>query len=179
MAQKVTFTLSENIVSNATSGVLVGDFNNWNPEQGVELKKQKDGSMKTTLALEAGKTYQYRYLLNDGRWVNDSNADAYAYAHEFFIDNCVITVPEEVTKPTKAIKAKSEVVTPVVEVLAKPVAKKVVTVKKVIAPATPIVEENKVIKAKKEVVAPPVIEEAAVKTKKVATSVTKTVKAKK
>ena len=137
MAQKVTFTLSENIVSNATSGVLVGDFNNWNPEQGVELKKQKDGSMKTTLALEAGKTYQYRYLLNDGRWVNDGNADSYVYAHEFFIDNCAITVAEEVVK--KAPKGKKEVA--VAEVI-----------------AAPIVVEIAPVKAKKESVAEVVTE---------------------
>ena len=125
MTQKVTFTLSENIVSNATSGVLVGDFNSWNPAQGVELKKQKDGSMKTTLALETGKTYQYRYLLNDGRWVNDSNADTYVYAHEFFIDNCVITVAEEVVIKTQ--KAKKQIA--VQEVIAAPIAVETTPVK--------------------------------------------------
>ena len=169
MAQKIKFTLSADIVYNATSGILLGDFNNWDLDNGIELKKQKDGSLETTISLEAGKTYQYRYLLNDGRWVNDGNADAYAYAHEFFIDNCVITVPEEAAKHTKTIKSKTEIATPVVEVPAKPVAKKVAAAKKVIEPTTPVVEAKKEIKAKKEVAAPVVLETAPAKVKKTTT----------
>ena len=150
MAQKITFTLSADIVYNATSGILLGDFNNWDLDNGIELKKQKDGSLKTTISLEAGKTYQYRYLLNDGRWVNDGNADAYAYAHEFFIDNCVITVPEEAEKPTTAKKVATPVVAEAPPVIAKKVKKaKNETVAEVVAP---VVVAKKAIKDKKEAV---------------------------
>ncbi len=142
MAQKITFTLSADIVYNATSGILLGDFNNWDLDNGIELKKQKDGSLKTTVSLEAGKTYQYRYLLNDGRWVNDGNADAYAYAHEFFIDNCVITVPDEAEKPAKAKKTAAPVVV-----------------------EAPVVANKKEIKPKKEVAAPVVVEKKVTKAK--------------
>ncbi|MBC7650404.1 MAG: isoamylase early set domain-containing protein, partial [Deinococcales bacterium] len=92
MAQKITFTVAAEIVQNATSGILLGDFNNWNVEQGITLKQEKDGSLKTTVALNSG-TYQYRYFLSDGRWVNDTNADKYTHSEGFFVDNCVITVP--------------------------------------------------------------------------------------
>jgi predicted flap endonuclease-1-like 5' DNA nuclease len=88
MKTKVTFTLSAEIVGDATGGVIVGEFNDWNQAQGVALKKSKDGLMKATVQLEAGQTYQYRYLLDDGRWVNDDNAPN---QH----DNCVLTVPVE------------------------------------------------------------------------------------
>lgn len=88
MKTKVTFTLSAEIVGDATGGLLLGEFNDWNQSQGISLKKQKDGSLKTTLPLKAGQTYQYRYLLDDGRWVNDEN-----YAPEHQTENCVITVP--------------------------------------------------------------------------------------
>lgn len=95
MSTKVTFTLQPEIVGSATEAVLVGDFNNWNPNEGIGLKVQKDGSLKATVALEPGQTYHYRYFLNDGRWVNDGNADYYAFDPAYHVDNCVITVPEK------------------------------------------------------------------------------------
>lgn len=104
MAQKITFSLAPEIVADATEGLLLGDFNNWLEEEGVKLKKQKDGSLKASLSLEPG-TYQYRYLLNDGRWVNDGNAVGYNFVGEFGVENCVITVIEE---KAKTLDAKSE-----------------------------------------------------------------------
>lgn len=98
MATKITFTLAANVVADATEGLLLGDFNNWDNTNATSLKKQKDGSMKATIALEAGKTYQYRYLLNDGRWVNDTTAEHYVPVYGYQIENCVVTVPEEVAK---------------------------------------------------------------------------------
>lgn len=88
MKTKVTFILPAEIVGDAKSGVLLGEFNDWNQGQGIVLKKGKNGSMKASVQLETGKTYQYRYLLDDGRWVNDYNAPN---QH----DNCVLTVPIE------------------------------------------------------------------------------------
>ena len=115
MGKKVTFTLSAEIVGEATSAVLLGEFNNWDYNDGISLKKQKDGSMKATTTLEAGRTYQYRYLLNDGRWVNDQKADDYVHISGYQVENCVISVPVEeevitasVVKPAKAAKAVKE-----------------------------------------------------------------------
>lgn len=84
---KVNFTLSAEIVGDATGGILLGEFNDWNLEQGIELKKKKDGSLSTSLSLEAGRSYQYRYKLNDRRWVNDCNVDTAIHP-----ENCVIHV---------------------------------------------------------------------------------------
>ena len=107
MEKKVTFSLSAEIVGEATSAILLGEFNNWDANNGITLKKQKDGSLKATASLEAGKSYQYRYLLNDGRWVNDERAENYVHANGFAVENCVITVTEEaeVAKPKKEKKA--------------------------------------------------------------------------
>ena len=105
MAKKVTFTLPAEIVAAASEGVLLGEFNNWDLDSGVSLKKQKDGSMKAIVSLEPGQTYQYRYLLNDGRWVNDHTSNGYAYVSGYHIENCVISIPVESSK--KAAKAKS------------------------------------------------------------------------
>ena len=110
MEKKVTFLLSAEIVGEATSAILLGEFNNWDANNGITLKKQKDGSLKATASLEAGRTYQYRYLLNDGRWVNDERAENYVHANGFAVENCVITVVEEaeVAKPKKEKKATSK-----------------------------------------------------------------------
>src|SRR5687767_6890003 len=112
MGKKVTFTLPAEIVGEATSAVLLGEFNNWDYNNGISLKKQKDGSMKATTTLETGRTYQYRYLLNDGRWVNDQRADNYVHISSYQVENCVIAVPAEeevntevVAKPAKVAKA--------------------------------------------------------------------------
>ncbi|MGZ8540726.1 MAG: helix-hairpin-helix domain-containing protein [Chitinophagaceae bacterium] len=112
MGKKVTFTLPADIVGEATSAVVLGEFNNWDHDNGISLKKQKDGSMKATTTLEAGKTYQYRYLLNDGRWVNDHRADNYVHISGYQVENCVVSVPgeeenmeAETLKPVKAAKS--------------------------------------------------------------------------
>ena len=139
MATKVSFTLSAEVVGNATSGLLLGEFNNWNYNDGISLVKQKDGSMKATAALEAGKRYEYRYLLNDGRWVNDHSAEHYVNIADFHVENCVINVEVETkkvpaTEKTAKVVAAPEKVKPVVKKAAAikekaPVAKKAAAVK--------------------------------------------------
>lgn len=98
MTKKVLFSLSPEYVANATDGILVGEFNNWNIEEGIHLQKLEDGSMIAELALTAGKTYEYRYLLNDGRWVNDDNAKTFSGVFGSAVENCVMTVPASVKK---------------------------------------------------------------------------------
>ena len=102
MAKKVTFILSSEVVGAATSGLLLGEFNNWDYNEGIKLEKQKDGSLKASASLDAGKRYEYRYLLNDGRWVNDQSADHYVHISGLKVDNCVIHVPEEKVENGKA-----------------------------------------------------------------------------
>lgn len=131
MAKKITFSLAAEIVADASEGLLLGDFNGWLHEAGIKLKKQKDGSLKASVELEPG-VYQYRYFLNDGRWVNDGNAGGYAFNGQFGVENCVISVPHEEVKETLA----KEELAPVVE--AKP--KKVAT-KKEAAPVAKIAEK--------------------------------------
>ena len=72
MTTKITFTLPAANIIGAEECVLLGEFNNWNLEKGFYLQKQADGSMTTEVELGAGRDYQYRYLLSNGRWVNDN-----------------------------------------------------------------------------------------------------------
>ena len=107
MSKKVKFILDKEIVADATEALLLGEFNNWNSDEAITMKKAKDGSLQTTVALEEGRTYQYRYLLNDGRWVNDGNAQYYNPIPALQVENCVITVTAEEPKVEAKPKTKS------------------------------------------------------------------------
>lgn len=133
MAKKVTFTLSAEVVGEATSGLLLGEFNNWDYNDGITLTKQKDGTLKATTLLETGKRYEYRYLLNDGRWVNDQSADHYVHISGFHVENCVINVPADAVKlPATEKKVVAEKAPAPAKKVAAPKTK--VPVEKIVAP---------------------------------------------
>lgn len=88
---KVTFRLPAEAAETAETVVLVGDFNEWNPENGYEMKQLKNGSFKTTINLETGKEYQFRYLIDNNTWENDWEADKYV-ANEYGEDNSVVVL---------------------------------------------------------------------------------------
>jgi len=94
MTKNITFSLPAEAMQGASEAVILGDFNNWNPENAPKLVKQEDGSFSVVVPLEEGETYHYRFLLDNITWVNDYNAQRYEPVPELNIDNCVITVPE-------------------------------------------------------------------------------------
>jgi 1,4-alpha-glucan branching enzyme len=70
---QVTFQLPAGV--NAYQAYLVGEFNNWDATS-TPLKKVQ-GVWKTTLVLDKGREYQFRYCVNGGKWINDESADKY------------------------------------------------------------------------------------------------------
>jgi 1,4-alpha-glucan branching enzyme len=88
---KVTFTVPAEAAAEAKKVALVGEFNGWNPEEAIALKKQKDGSFKAILELGAGE-YQFRYILNDEKWENDWEADKYVPAGVAATENSVVVL---------------------------------------------------------------------------------------
>lgn len=87
---KVTFRLPKVAATGAKNVHVVGDFNGWsiyaNP-----MKRLKKGEFTTTIELEPGREYQFRYLIDEDRWENDWNADKYVKS-PFGSDNSVIVV---------------------------------------------------------------------------------------
>lgn len=71
---RVTFELPSEIKAKKVS--LCGEFNKWR-KNANPMTKRKDGRWSTTISLQAGKDYRFRYLLDNKRWENDWNADAY------------------------------------------------------------------------------------------------------
>ncbi|MBC6905944.1 glycoside hydrolase [Saccharophagus sp. K07] len=88
---KVKFIAPAELAKEAKKIYLAGDFNNWE-FSGTPLKKQKDGSFATTLELETGSEYEYRYVLDGERWENDYDADKYVPSKIANVDNSVVVV---------------------------------------------------------------------------------------
>jgi 1,4-alpha-glucan branching enzyme len=85
---RVTFELGREV--GADEARLCGEFNDWSPEE-HPLERRKDGRLTTTVTLETGQSYRYRYVLDGGRWENDWQADAYV-ANDFGGEDSLVSV---------------------------------------------------------------------------------------
>ncbi len=90
---KVTFSLPKEAVGDANEVKLLGDFNNWDKENGIPLKV-KNGNFTTTVELKAGEEYQFRYLIDNEKWENDWDADKYL-STPFGVENSVVVASQE------------------------------------------------------------------------------------
>ena len=86
---KATFTLPVEAAPEAKTVAVVGEFNDWNVENAVKMKKQK-GVFKAMVELETGKEYQFRYIADNENWLNDWEADKYV-STPFGVDNSVVS----------------------------------------------------------------------------------------
>jgi 1,4-alpha-glucan branching enzyme len=71
---EATFTLPAGV--QAETVALCGEFNDWSTDD-IHLEHDGDGSWHATVALEPGRTYRYRFLLDGQRWENAWQADDY------------------------------------------------------------------------------------------------------
>ncbi|WP_298237503.1 isoamylase early set domain-containing protein [uncultured Algibacter sp.] len=84
---KVTFSIE---AEDAKKVAVVGSFNEWNAKK-APLKKLKNGTFKGTIDLDKDNSYEFKYIV-DGAYVNDSEADSYAWNDFAGADNGVVTV---------------------------------------------------------------------------------------
>ncbi len=103
---EVTFTLPKEAVQGGKEVLLVGEFNNWNPAEGIALVAKKN-EYKTVLKLEAGKRYEYRYLVDGHLWTNDATPDGFT-SNPFGSVNSIVTVDTPTAKSTTTKKATSK-----------------------------------------------------------------------
>jgi hypothetical protein len=78
---------------------VCGDFNEWDTAA-APLVQGADGSWTTTLVLEAGKSYRYRYVDGHGGWHNDWAADAYV-PNSFGSEDSVLVLEEQASAAKK------------------------------------------------------------------------------
>lgn len=75
---------------------LVGDFNEWSATS-HPMQRDREGQWTLEIDLEAGRAYQFRYLCDGERWMNDSQADAYVL-NPYGSDNFVIIADPQFKK---------------------------------------------------------------------------------
>lgn len=74
---KVTFDLPKSVGDGVRKAYVVGEFNDWSTSA-TPMKRLKNGAFRATLDLPQGHEYQFRYLLDNGEWENESDADKFA-----------------------------------------------------------------------------------------------------
>lgn len=84
---RVTFRYPEKGADNV---FLVGDFNSWE-ENSIPMKKNRAG-FSTTLELEPGRNYEFRYLVDNQEWANDDEADQYVPSPYPGTENSVVAL---------------------------------------------------------------------------------------
>lgn len=88
---RVMFRLPEVVAPDAKRVCIVGDFNKWDTNANP-MQKLKNGDFTTTFNLEPGREYQFRYLIDESKWINDKNADKYVKSpYENIYNSVVIT----------------------------------------------------------------------------------------
>lgn len=78
---RINFTLPKEICENFEQICIVGDFNNWDPNENKFSHKNSNGSSSIELVLESGKEYQFRYLCDGHIWLNEPDADKENQTH--------------------------------------------------------------------------------------------------
>ena len=90
---KVRFVLEKEEAVGVKKVNLVGDFNNWDKKANL-MKKQKNGRFVITIDLDKNKEFEFRYLIDDETWQNDSSADKYNRSYVGDAENSVVVVEE-------------------------------------------------------------------------------------
>jgi 1,4-alpha-glucan branching enzyme len=88
---KVTFLLSKQHVGKGRNVAVAGEFNEWKTDQ-TPLKAKKNGDFATTLTLQSGREYQYRFVVDGEEWITDDSADKYVNSGVDKSKNAVVVV---------------------------------------------------------------------------------------
>ncbi|SNR70777.1 Glycogen recognition site of AMP-activated protein kinase [Lutibacter agarilyticus] len=89
---KVTFSMDKEAVAGAGKVDLLGEFNNWNTAEPVSMKKLKNGTFKVTIDLPSETEFQFKYLLDGEKWINDDSADKYVNSGLGAEENSVVSL---------------------------------------------------------------------------------------
>ena len=88
---KVTFSLPGEAAPGAATVHIVGEFNDWD-KSATPMQRLQNGTFKATLDLETGRSYRYRYLIDNEKWENDWDAHRYETAMSGAVENSVVDV---------------------------------------------------------------------------------------
>ncbi|THB69642.1 MAG: glycoside hydrolase [Desulfovibrio sp.] len=88
---KVTFRIPPEAAPQAKEVTVVGEFNNWD-QSSEPMRRLKSGEFTTTVKMDSGREYQFRYLVDGMEWINDWEADRYEYSSFGNCENSVVSV---------------------------------------------------------------------------------------
>ncbi len=88
---KVTFKIPAEVANAAKTAQIVGEFNGWSYTANP-MRRLKDGAFTTTVDLEKGKAYEFRYVLDENHWQNETEADKFVISPYGDSENSVIVV---------------------------------------------------------------------------------------
>lgn len=83
---KVKFTFND---KQAETVEVFGLNSNW--QESLSLKKKKDGSFSADINLPKESTHEFKYLINQNKWLNDPDADS-EVPNEYGGSNSQITI---------------------------------------------------------------------------------------
>lgn len=84
---KVTFSVE---AKDSASASVIGDFNGWNPADGI-LSKLKTGTFKNTFDLPKDASYEFKYVI-DGVYVNEPESDSFVFNEYAGAENGVLAL---------------------------------------------------------------------------------------
>ena len=88
-SKRISVTFEAPAVVQAETMSVVGDFNSWEPSEGL-MKQRKDGVWSKAVRLLPG-VYRYRFLADGHVWHDDPAADGYEPSG-FGEDNSLVIV---------------------------------------------------------------------------------------
>ncbi len=81
---KVKFELPSDVAEKSVA--VAGDFNDWSTSK-HKMKLDKAGKVwSTTISLNKGASFQFRYFVDEREWRNDEQADGYTH-NPYFSEN--------------------------------------------------------------------------------------------
>ncbi len=86
---RVTFELPADAAEK--SAFVVGDFNDWNATEGEMKFNATKKVWAKSVSFKPGDTVEFRYLIDEGQWLNDEEADEYK-ATPYFSENSVLAL---------------------------------------------------------------------------------------
>ena len=87
----VTFWLPKEAAPDATTVAVAGSFNDWSVNR-HPMERSKNGDSSLEVELEAGREYEFRFVIDGVRWENAWNADKYVWSDHAQAENSVIVL---------------------------------------------------------------------------------------
>ncbi len=88
---KVNFKVLKKRIGPAKTVRIIGEFNDWDMNV-APMNKLKNGDFSYMIDLEKERAYQFRYLVDGKKWINDESADAYLPSPFPGVENSVIAL---------------------------------------------------------------------------------------